>query len=142
MQNQNICMDVASLAPEDSYINPIEGLSPELATEAIFSNFECCHPGRLEISAEREIVSALYILDYASRFPSLRVAAPYCVESLRSFCLSSEFREALMGSLPPPEEEYIKMFFGYWLVEAPSLMPATREAISLTVRDVLSSVAS
>ncbi len=126
------------LTPENSYINLIDGLRPEPAANTFFAVLK--GDGAIwDSSAEKDIRQALFVLDYASRFPHLKAVAPYCINSIYSFCLRKDFREAVLKSLPPPEEEYMKMAFDYWLVQVPSIPEETRGSTEFTVRDWMAS---
>lgn len=126
------------LTPENSYINLIEGLGPEPAANTFFSVLK--GDGKIwDSSAEKDIKQALFVLKYASQFPHLKAVAPYCIQSIYNFCLREDFREAILKSLPPPEEEHMKTAFNYWLVEVPTIPEATRGSTEFTVRDWMAS---
>lgn len=125
------------ITPENTKVNIIEGLSPEVAAATFFAALKTKEGGIWDSSAEKDVRQALFVLNYGSTFPHIRAVAPYCIQSLYSFCLNKDYREALLKCLPAPTDSYMKEAFEHWINRVPDMAAETRSGVEFNVFDWL-----
>jgi len=125
------------VTPENTCINIIEGLPPEVAASTFFSSLKTKEGGIWDSSAEKDVRQALFVLHYGNTFPHIKAVAPYCIQSLYNFCLRADYREALLRSIPPPTEDHMKQAFTHWIERVPDMAVETRSGVEFNVFDWL-----
>lgn len=127
------------ITPENTRINILSGVPPEVAAGAFFETLKTESGGIWDSSAEQDIRQALFVLDYAAGFDYVASVATYSVRSVYKFCLDKEYRESIMDALPPPTSEHLKLAYDYWVKLVPSTPAETRGSTEFTVRSWLAS---